>query len=314
MWWAHGGGFVNPGRLKQALKLIAGAGQHAAAGLAGSEPAASRDVTSALAAMGGANMCLNAAKAVVPLSAYEREYSKDAVRERRFFNIGAGAGWWHPCWTALDINSVEENCPQWDLMDRAPLPVGDGKAALMYSSHTIEHVDDDTVQAFFEEVFRCLEPGGGFRIVCPDVDIYYRAYREGAIEAFGPLIGTRETEGSIGQHFLKEFAGHASHLCPAKGRGKISDDELNRIFAEREYEAALDYCVSFCSAEEQRNLSPTPHINWFNYRKIERMLTRAGFKTVERSHFAQSRFFVLRDPTFFDFTYPGVSVFVDAVK
>jgi len=314
MWWAYGGPFVNPRRFGQAVQLIRDAGRHAAALLDEAGRKGTEETASMLGALAGANVCLARSKMVLPLDLYTRLYGSTAVRERRFYNVGAGTGWWHPCWITFDINPTEPDCIRWDLMDRAALPLSDGEAALVYSSHTIEHVDDAAVEAFFAEVHRCLSSGGGFRVVCPDIDVYYAAYRDGFIEQFGPLIGSRPLRSTIGQHFLNEFASHASDLCSAQGKGKISDGELASLFAERPYEEALDACVARCSSDEQRNLQSSPHINWFNGAKLGTMLQRAGFSEVTRSAHGQSRFAVLRDPMFFDFTAPGVSLFFDAVK
>lgn len=60
------------------------------------------------------------------------------------------------------------------------------------------------------------------------------------------------------------------------------------------YEDALDYCISKCSLEVQL-IHPENHINWFSANKLETMIEKAGFGTVYRFGYWQSRCVALRD-------------------
>ena len=91
---------------------------------------------------------------------YVRLFGEAAVRERRFYNVGAG-GFSHPCWTNVDYGSdwygpVQSNFVQYDLLGTDPLPVADGTAEIVYSSHTIEHIPEDAAQRLFNEAYRVL--------------------------------------------------------------------------------------------------------------------------------------------------------------
>ena len=52
---------------------------------------------------------------------------------------------------------------------RRGLPFADGSAAVVYSSHMIEHLFRDEAQRFMRDVRRVLAPGGICRIVVPDM-------------------------------------------------------------------------------------------------------------------------------------------------
>jgi predicted SAM-dependent methyltransferase len=61
-------------------------------------------------------------------------------------------------------------------MSKSPLPIESSKAKIFYTSHTIEHIKEDAVQVLFNEVYRCLEDGGVFRITTgPDAETDFRA-------------------------------------------------------------------------------------------------------------------------------------------
>lgn len=49
------------------------------------------------------------------------------------------------------------------------IPVGDGVADVLYTSHMLEHIDRREVPAFLTQARRVLKPGGVFRIVVPDL-------------------------------------------------------------------------------------------------------------------------------------------------
>ena len=66
------------------------------------------------------------------------------------------------------------------------IPVPDGGARVVYSSHMIEHLDPAAARRFLDEVRRVLRPGGIARIVAPDLMRLARAYVDrGDADRFG---------------------------------------------------------------------------------------------------------------------------------
>ncbi|MFI5219324.1 MAG: class I SAM-dependent methyltransferase [Bacteroidia bacterium] len=264
---------------------------------------------------------------------YIRLYGKESIEKKNFYNIGAG-NFYHPCWTNIDNGSDWEPEPDslkaplidYDLFSLQPLPLADNGAQLIYTSHTIEHVTDTEVQYFFNEAYRVLKPGAILRIVTPNIDIEYRAWRDNDRDYWfwledysNPAILKQKNlrfplkEASNPQLFLTGFASTASIIKIEGSSNRIDDVELEKIFKERAYTDALDYCLSRCSIEVQKKFT-FDHINWFNKEKLFRMLKQAGFEKMHLSAYGQSYSHVMRNLNYFDRTLPKVSLYAEAVK
>ena len=251
----------------------------------------------------------------VPLESYVERYGEEAVRERRFYNIGAGDIWHHPAWTAMDISLVSDAAGlRCDLRERQPFPAADGTAKLVYSSHCIEHLSDAVVTHVLAESFRILEPGALIRIAVPDMDLYHRAYVRGDNDYFiniNPNSG-QNSDHSLAQNFVSQFAYPCSTVCEATPELHMGDDEVSALFETHAFEEALDICVGRIPAD--LHLDEHPHINWFNERKLGRMLDAAGFSETRRSAYGQSDEMVLCDVASFDYMAPEITLFMEARK
>lgn len=257
------------------------------------------------------------------LGIYLRNHPEESVRQRRFYNIGAGT-FRHPAWTVVDHPSSWYERDQegldlaWDAESDDPLPVADDHAEVVYTSHTIEHLTDAGARHLFDEAARILRPGGVLRVTCPDAELMYRAYRDGDRDFWswkfttgGPKMREVMRGASIQQLFLYQVASSVSTLEARSPDPKLDDDAVDRLFREKPLEDALDACIAGASLVFQRE-HPGNHINWFTHDKIQREL-RARFPTVRRSAYGQSHEPVLRDTRFFDSTHPGISLYVEAV-
>lgn len=98
----------------------------------------------------------------------------------RYLNIGAGT-WRHPMWHNLDnprddYSKSRHADLSFDLTSGGPWPIEDSSLDLIFSSHTIEHLNDKFVGDLCREAYRCLRPGGIIRLTTPDMDLYASAY------------------------------------------------------------------------------------------------------------------------------------------
>jgi len=240
---------------------------------------------------------------------YEQLFGAEVVVGRQFYNIGAGS-FRHPAWTNIDKSS------DWykgnndliaidvDLLDAEPIAVEDGTAQVIFSSHVIEHLPNESVAHMFAEAYRMLKPGGVLRITCPDARVNYDAYARGDRIFFHYLYGT------IQECFLHTFA---AHLLRSDYPESMTPDEVDRVFATRSLEEAFDTITKKCSVDYQRT-HPGAHMNWWHHEKLGWFLSQAGFRSILRSGFGQSICPVLRDTKFFDNTVPKFSLYLDAIK
>lgn len=86
-----------------------------------------------------------------------------------------------------------------------PFPWGDDSASVIYSSHTLEHMDRDDGMAFLKECHRVLKPDGIIRIVVPDLE---------------PIVERYINKALLSEHFLEEL-----HVL----RGKPPKSLLKRL-------------------------------------------------------------------------------------
>jgi predicted SAM-dependent methyltransferase len=199
------------------------------------------------------------------------------------------------------------------LTSHQALPINNDTVKVAYTSHVIEHINDADVEYLFHEVYRCLQPGGYFRITCPDIDLEYDAYCSGDEffwkwpNAYG-LFNT-----SIEQKFLDHFATALTETHPHKGCKKVSSQEAKNILTTMRKEEALEYFVKQLSPEMQKHYTGD-HINWFNRDKITTMLRKANFKHIYESKYLQSRCKIMRDKLLFDSTCPELSLYIECQK
>jgi hypothetical protein len=259
---------------------------------------------------------------------YVSLYGADSVKGRRFYNLGGGR-FSHPCWTVIERYPGGQAPPphvHCDLMDLTPWPVESGKAELVYTSHTLQHVSMDAASFALTEAYRMLKPGGLLRVAVPDILLSYKAWRRNDA-GFFHWIGEYDEPGrwrkynlkgplsaaSLGQVFLEDFAATASTLVAEGAEKRIGDEELEELFSTRPLEEALDYCIALCPPALQSRF-PFHRMNWFHEKKLLAMLRRAGFKDPYRSGYLQSAAPVLRNAAWFDRTYPELTLFAEAAK
>lgn len=216
-------------------------------------------------------------KADMDLHRYKSIYPLESINNKRFYNIGAGK-FNHPCWTNIDYDSEwyagnrshTLNGIQYDLLSLEPLPIEDGIAEAVYTSHTVEHITNSAAQNMFNEAYRILKPNGVFRVTTPNIDLEYRAYIDNDINYFYWVKNYSITEewirakynkplcdASIAQIFLFHFASSVSTLHSDGAIERIDDNKLKELFTEIGYEETLDYCISRCPIEIQKNSRAT---------------------------------------------------------
>lgn len=272
-------------------------------------------------------------KDIYQLQPYHDLYPEESIINKRFYNIGAGK-FRHPFWTNIDLKNEwyataqkDSTFINYDLFSLKKLPIPDNYAEIVYSSHTIEHINDKAAQNMFNEVYRIIKEGGIFRIITPNIDLEYRAFRDNDINYFYWInrysqinevqrikLKIPMNKASIEQIFLHHFASYLSELFDDDTLPKISNEELHEIFSKYEYEEALNHITSRCSLDKLTKIYFGNHMNWWNEKKAFRMLKEAGFNEIYRSGYGQSFCPILRNLNLFDNTDPKTSLYIEAIK
>lgn len=114
-------------------------------------------------------------------------------------HLGPGQRNYIPGWLNIDANMFTGRCDVWaDL--RNPLPLRSGTAAAVYSHHVIEHLPD--LAQHLREVFRCLVPGGVYRVAGPNGDTAIRKFVEGDRAWFDDFPDRRASLGGRFENFI----------------------------------------------------------------------------------------------------------------
>jgi predicted SAM-dependent methyltransferase len=102
-------------------------------------------------------------------------------------------------WINVDANRFTARCDVWaDL--RNPLPFNPGSVDAVYSHHVIEHLPN--MEEHIADVFRCLKPGGLYRVGGPNGDSAIRKFIENDIAWFGDFPDKRASLGGRFENFI----------------------------------------------------------------------------------------------------------------
>ena len=114
-------------------------------------------------------------------------------------HLGPGKRTYLEGWINLDANMFTGRCDVWvDLRNR--LPFRDDTISAIYSHHVIEHLPN--LDFHFQEVYRCLKPGGVYRVGGPNGDSAIKKFVEGDKEWFNDYPDSRKSLGGKLDNFI----------------------------------------------------------------------------------------------------------------
>ncbi len=127
-------------------------------------------------------------------------------------HLGPGQQHYLDGWVNIDANTFTGKCDVWaNLIDG--IPMRDASVDAIYSHHVIEHLPD--LNAHFREMYRCLKPGGVFRVGGPNGDMAIRKYVEGDADWFDGFPDARESIGGKFENFIFCRQEHLTILTPS---------------------------------------------------------------------------------------------------
>lgn len=172
-------------------------------------------------------------------------------------HLGPGQHNYIDGWMNLDANMFTGKCDLWvDL--RNPLPFHDDSVDCFYSHHVIEHLPN--LQLHIQEVFRCLKPGGIYRVGAPSGDAAIKKFVENDSAWFSDFPDQRTSIGGRFENFIFCRGEHVTMITSSfleellQGNGFINLKQYKPV-TETGY---LDL-FSSCLAKEYESDFDTPH-------------------------------------------------------
>lgn len=121
-------------------------------------------------------------------------------RKPKYLNLGGGPQYEHPFWINLEDVGGPLNPHPFQLGPEMVVPVEDKSIELVYFSHAIEHLDDQTVTRALSEILRVLSDTGLLLLKLPDFDSALKAWKEGDAQYFDDRWGYRGVVASWAEH------------------------------------------------------------------------------------------------------------------
>lgn len=237
---------------------------------------------------------------------YEGYSKKDSI----FLNFGSGA-FQHPYWTNYDFPGLSDYYKSIQgkknkdffpinlCEDQLKLPYKNNSVSLIYSGHTIEHLEEEKGRHFLTECARVLKPGGAFRVAIPSTDVSFD---------FSRIIFNQENISDM----EKSISIRSSTLHVFQPSSELSEDMIEEDSIESNFNAS-DFLKSAVHkrglSDKFRESNPEFHISHWNHEKLASISKEVGFEyylPLYRGSTTQPPF---RNIDVFDTTEPQVSLY-----
>jgi len=251
----------------------------------------------------------------------KKKFIEDYKDSPKYLNVG-GCDIVRPHWRSLDYITphyfnynydpvlIDFNI---DLEKKERWPIETNSYDLVYTSHLLEHLSQETVYFTLREIYRILKPGGGLRISVPNIDLpllHYEAGDKYWFQIFFPeerweiqypkRKGDYQTEYVLIDYF-------ASSLVY-----EVSREEVRKDFNSMDKVSFLEKYRKLVTDESQRK-TPGLHRNWFNFEKLNKLLKETGFSKIVQNQHRQSIFTEFCNKGI-DESGKEVSIYMDAIK
>ena len=172
----------------------------------------------------------------------------------------------------------------------------------------MEHLTISQVEYIFREVHRILMPGGIFRILVPNIELYFDKYDSKDLSFFNWIRNK-----SIYRHdswlrfIVREFAGAIVD--------DFEDDQLienYKVQGRSKFIENLNNLSNNC-LDKARNIPDIHKSGWSNNSMIF-LLKKCSFSEARPSIRHESQFKKFREKSIYDNTRPNISLYIEAKK
>lgn len=240
-----------------------------------------------------------------------RNYSKDD----KFLNFGSGA-FFHKFWTNYDYpgqSKYYQNLQGTEGKDfysinlcneKLKIPEINNSISLIYCSHTLEHLDDQSSFRFLKECFRILKKNGILRLNLPNTKNHFA------------LMNFLLSQRTINKNIEKKYIRDATRKI-LSDTSKINIKEIINLLKDSKYKSSDFYKrakkkYSHSVIFDQNN--PERHINYWDFEKLSMISSKIGFSFVIPAYQCTSVALPFENNHVFDNTESHASMYADIVK
>ena len=139
------------------------------------------------------------ARPLMRFNGFLYQYLRAPTKENLKVHLGPGQRNYLRGWVNIDANMFTGKCDVWaDLRNR--LPFKGESVSCMYSHHVIEHLPD--ILDHFNDVYRCLKPGGVYRVGGPNGDSAIQKFIAKDMGWFSDFPDKRNSIGGRFENFI----------------------------------------------------------------------------------------------------------------
>jgi SAM-dependent methyltransferase len=191
-----------------------------------------------------------------------------------------------PSWIILDIEDADFNI---DFGSLAPFPFEADTQDVIYSSHCIEHIPNETILYWLRESYRILKPGGYIRLEAPDTEKIIAAYKnndQNFLKYFSDknrvaLVEKRGFPDIYGEDhvavlgFLSCYQENIPGHIPVIAEKNEVDSRLRSLSLE-------EFCQWSVALQTEEQKSSRGHCNPIYYEKVHQLLSKIGFRDIKK--------------------------------
>lgn len=245
----------------------------------------------------------------------------------KYIDVGAGRGKEQIFWFDSDFQN-----DSFVINETSKFPIKKESLSFAYSSHFFEHINDGTASNVLSDVFSFLKKGAVFRIVVPDHQIWIEKYLEGDIDFLINYVGKdnlstwhiHDVEQNPEQLLIALIKSFHNKSHKIVDYPHLEDSQSSPPSFMYPHHSKLDgyYCgpIPYISSNEivkklnqldkkhfvewVLDLNETPYLegdvfnswhknNWY-FDKLKSYATKAGFSSIEKSHYGETSFQLLK--------------------
>jgi len=231
-------------------------------------------------------------------SLYGSHESHSVTNRIEKLNIGGGPNFFSPGWISLDGAASKVNVYPFTFTSMCDFPIPSGVVQLVYSSHCLEHLNDETVDRVLQEVKRVIASDGSLLLKLPDFELVKESFekkdavffQQWGLEQLLPLwsdVGISDNLANkasmlfcgywnklYGDHFSRNIA--TDQVGSYHGPAKIKIDDVEKLLKNSSCHEIASQLVQYVKATE---VDPTfNHQNAWSRSELDQLLAKNGFK------------------------------------